>query len=155
MDEQARDEPQGGLRAWAEARSTPEAVRTAGLEPGARPGTVAVPFPQVLHEDYKAIVRGKGIPKRVEKAPTERVPLAQLTAIQKTVNVERLENHLADPHLIARGARKIGSGMKTDRPVVVRAGGKAYLHDGHHRATAAMLRGETDIKARVVDLDKS
>lgn len=123
------------------------------LEAGERAGTLRVPFPDVAHADYLAMVRGRGIARLVDDAPVERVPLASLTAIQRSVNAERLEQHLDDPDLVPAGARKHGSGMLKDAPVVVRLGGKSYLHDGHHRATAALLRGETHVRARVVDLD--
>jgi hypothetical protein len=124
------------------------------LEPGERPGTARVPFPVVDREAYLKAVRGKGIADRVEKAPIKRVPLRSLKAIQKTVNAERLAEHVADPNLIPEDARKHGSGMLTSKPVIVKLAGELHLHDGHHRATAALLRGEDSIKARVVDLDE-
>lgn len=142
-----------GLRAWAAKRADPVSARLAGLEPGRYPGTVAVPLPRIEHGAYKALIQGAGIPKRVEAAPVVRVPIGELTAIQGSVNAERLQRHLEDPRLIPKGARTPSSGMLKDRPVVVRLGDKSYLHDGHHRVLAAMLRGERDIKARVVDLE--
>lgn len=152
-----RPEAGGGhpdLRAWAVSRSDPSAARTVGLEPGRLPGTAVVPFPKVEHEEYRKMIRGAGIPKRVETAPVEDVPLASLTSAQRTVNLERLEQHLEDPRLARRGSRAPSTGMLRDKPVVVRIGGRSYIHDGNHRSTAALLRGERTIRARVVDLDE-
>jgi hypothetical protein len=42
-------------------------------------------------------------------------------------------------------------GLLVDYPVIVRANGREYIHDGHHRLTAAKQDGETAVKARVVD----
>jgi hypothetical protein len=149
--------PSGGvataLKTWATSRTNPLLGRLATLTPGARVGTLEVPLPKVAHEDYKALIKGAGIPGRVEDAPTQKVAIAGLTAIQNTVNAERLEGYLENPHLTPVGARGVHTGMKKDLPVIVKKAGKSFIHDGHHRIVAAALRGEKAIKARVVNLE--
>lgn len=141
---------------WAEANDSRErrqGWRLRSLLKGERDGTVRHPFRVVDRDDYLAKIKGKGIVKRVDKAPVETVDLASLTGIQRTVNAERLAQHLEDENLIPEGQRSPHAGMLTDLPVVVKVDGQNYIHDGHHRATAAWVRGERAIGARVVDLD--
>lgn len=147
-----------GLLDWAHASETAEkraSWRLKSLLKGERDGTVRHPFPVTNREDYIAQIKGRGIPKRVDEAPIKSVPLSELHGIQKTVNVERLSQHLEDENLVPEGQRSPHAGMLVDLPVVVKLGGKDYLHDGHHRATAAWVRGERAIGARVVDLDNA
>jgi len=141
---------------WAKANETRDARsgwRLRSLLKGERDGTVRHPFRLIGHDDYMTKIKGRGIPKRVEDAPIDTVDLDALTGIQKSVNVARLSQHLEDENLIPDGQRSTGAGMLVDLPVVVKFGGRHYLHDGHHRATAAWVRGERAIGARVVDLD--
>ncbi len=146
---------ENAVRAWAR-RSVVDrlGVRIRAMEPGARPGTALVPFPRIDAGEYKKLVRGKRISERAEKAPVRPVPLAELTAIQRTVNLERLEQHARDPKLNRPGLRSPGHGGLVDLPIVVRQGGKSFLHDGHHRSVGALLRGERSVRARVVDLEE-
>ncbi len=146
-----------GLLDWAHASETAEkraSWRLKSLLKGERDGTVRHPFPVTDREQYLKDIKGKNIPKRVDEAPIESVPLAELHGIQRSVNVERLAQHLEDEDLVPEGKRSPNAGMLVDLPVVVKMNGKDYLHDGHHRATAAWVRGERAIGARVVDLDK-
>lgn len=154
-DSPPADERTRGVRAWAQTLSGPDQgveARKAQLMPGQRDGTVRVPFPTVPHDEYKQAIQGKGIPKRALEAPTQIVPLNSLTGIQRTVNSERLSGYLAGD--VKSEGRAPHSGMPKDLPVVVKMNGKLFLHDGHHRATAALLKGADSIRARVVDLDK-
>jgi hypothetical protein len=123
------------------------------LAPGPIPGSLQHPFPVKLREDYLELVRGKGIFKRAENVQPSKVPLAGLTAIQRSVNMERLAQHLEDPRLVEEGTRAAGHGGKVDLPVITKIGGKMYVHDGTHRCCGAYLRGQKEILARVVDLD--
>lgn len=146
-----------GLLDWAHASETADKRadwRLKSLLKGERDGTVRHPFPVTDREAYLAKIRGAGIVKKVESAPVKSVPLAELHGIQRTVNAERLSQHLEDEDLIGEGQRSAHAGMLIDLPVVVKIDGKNYLHDGHHRATAAWVRGERAVGARVVDLDK-
>lgn len=52
-----------------------------------------------------------------------------------------------------RGATGAFRPDQTELPFVVREKGKLYLYDGHNRTVDAARRGETSIKAHVVDLD--
>lgn len=145
----------GHLRAWAKANAGAEdrtKSRLQALMPGGGYGTAEVPFPKVARDDYVKAIQGAGVYKRALDVKPSRVPLAALTAVQRTVNAERLEKHLGDPNLIPKGTKGDHRGL-VDHPTVVRLGGKHYIHDGHHRATAALVRGDKDILARVVDLD--
>lgn len=141
---------------WAkanESREKRQGWRLHSLLKGERDGTVRHPFAVTDRDAYLAKIKGKGIVKRVEDAPIETIDLDSLRGIQRTVNVERLSQHLEDENLIPNGQRSPHAGMLTDLPVVVKSGGQHYLHDGHHRATAAWVRGERAIGARLVNLD--
>jgi hypothetical protein len=148
-DEQAK------LRMWAGSKASGEKPDPATrLRPGDKPGTLRHPFRLVDRQEYLAQIKGAGVFRRAETAPVEDVPLAGLRSPQRTVNAQRLDEHLADPGLIPNGARGAGHGGPIDVPLIVRLGGVDHLHDGNHRATASFLRGQKSMKARVVDLDK-
>ena len=145
------------LKQWAGSESSSDAAerRIAAMLPGESAGTVKVPFPVMDRKAYLTLVRGAGVSQATHKAPLAKIPLKGLTAIQKTVNRERLQAHLRDPNLIPKGTLGSGHGGLIDLPVVVRKGGESYIHDGHHRATAAFARGDEYIVARLVDLESA
>lgn len=128
---------------------------TLRLAAGDRPGIVRHPFKLASREDYLRQVRGAGIFKRAEEAKIQDVPLKEIWGLQRHVNVERLQAHYDNPSLIPLGTRSSGHGGLTDMPTFTKVGGKLYVHDGHHRAAAAHLKGAQSIRARVVDLDAS
>jgi hypothetical protein len=142
------------LKEWASARKeSPLETKLRAMPPGERPGSVLHPFPVVARADYLAKIRGKGIFKRAEGVEPQKVPLSGLTAIQKSVNVEKLAQHVENPNLVGKGTRAPGHGGIVDQILVVKVGGKSYIHDGTHRTTSAHLRGQTHVLARVIDLD--
>lgn len=157
MSEENGQPPVGGgaeaLLAWASQGTTPTEERLRELEPGDRFGTAKHPFRMVERDAYLSEIRGAGVARRSVTAPIALVKLTDLVAIQGTINPERVGHHLEDPRLYQPGARAPGHGLLVDRPVVVRKGGVLYIHDGHHRLTAAHLRGATTAKVRFVDLD--
>jgi hypothetical protein len=55
--------------------------------------------------------------------------------------------------LIPDGTRAPGHGALIDLPIIVKMGGELFVHDGHHRLSAAHLRGEATARVRLVDLD--
>lgn len=71
------------------------------------------------------------------KAPTKRVPVSKLVAANK--------GHYLDPKKVAKYAKSGGGG----KPLAVESGGRYYLADGHHRAAAAIQRGEKYVTVRV------
>ncbi len=101
-----------------------------------------------------AAIQGAGIPKRLDKIRPTSVPLDSLSAFQGTVNAERVAQYAHDPGMVPKGKRAVHTGQLVDTPVIVKLGGHNVVHDGNHRVAAAKLRGESSIKARVVDLDK-
>lgn len=128
--------------------------RAQRLHPGHAPGTSKVPFPVTDREAYLAMTKAAGsIAQKTHGAPIALVNLRDLNAIQTTVNDERLVQHLDRPDMVAPGTRGAGHGGLVDKPVVVRKDGVLYIHDGHHRLTAATLRGQDTAKVRLVDLD--
>lgn len=138
----------------AKMKESPLETKARLLTPGITPGSVQHPFPVTDREAYLAKVRGTGIFKRAESVKPSAVKLKDLTAIQRNVNQERLHAHLLNPRLIQPGTRAPGHGGIVDHPVVVKTGGKMFIHDGHHRCCSAHLRGQSEIQARVVDLDE-
>ena len=139
---------------WVREDLTP-ADKAARLPPGTSAGTSQLPFQVIDREEYLASIKEHGsIAKRTHGAPTALVNLADLHAIQSSVNNERLGAHLEQPAgLVAPGARAAGHGGLVDKPVVVKKNGALFIHDGHHRLTAAHLRGQETAKVRLVDLD--
>jgi len=129
--------------------------RAMTLENGPNEGTAKHPFPVTDRQAYLDAVRGKGIAALTHKAPVGQVRLDKLNGIQQTVNRERLEQHLNNARMIPDGARGSGHGGLVDLPVIVRLGGQLIIHDGHHRLTAAKLRGDQTARVRYIDLDES
>jgi hypothetical protein len=70
-----------------------------------------------------------------------------VTAEQSVVRPKRLEHHLTNP-----GASGEGSDDRS-RPLVIRAEGKHWIRDGHHRVVAAKVRGDAEIPVRLIDGD--
>ncbi len=139
------------MKRWAEVAHDRAAMAMRRLEP-AGAGRLAMPLPHITNEEYRGIIRGAGIVRRVDSAPIEDVPIASITSIQGSLNAERLAEYVGGKK-VRPGQRKPSSGMLCDRPIIVRKGGVSYSHDGNHRIVAAMLDGEKTIRARVVDLD--
>lgn len=139
-------------KAWASSGDDPE-QRISKLLPGEVDGTSRHPFQVMDRDQYLEMIKPFGsIARRTHDAPIALVNLSDLIGIQGTINRERLVAHLRDPAM-NEGMRASGHGGLIDRPVVVRLGGQLYLHDGHHRLTAAHLRGQDVAKVRLVDLD--
>ncbi len=140
---------------WATpSNELPSSERVKRLPPGDGLGTSRVPFQVADRDAYLAMVREHGsVASKTHDAPIALVKLSDLIAIQNTINDERLVQHLDDPAMVPEGKRASGHGGLVDRPVVVRKDGVLYIHDGHHRLTAAQLRGQSTAKVRLVDLD--
>jgi len=112
----------------------------------------AVPFPYADREEYKALASNREINAKIKSAPIEDVSLKDLQAIQHSVKPARVKQYIHHEGGAQIGELHPKAHTPVDHPVVVVANGKKYLHDGHHRATAAALRGEKTVKARVVRL---
>lgn len=144
---------QAGVKAWAQNEFAPPEERAGNLRSGLVDGTAVHDFPVTDRALYLQQIQGANIPAKSHTAPIALVRLDQLTAIQETVNRERLGQHLANPKMNPEGARSSGHGMLIDRPVVVKVNGTFFIHDGHHRLTAQALRGLSTAKVRLIDLD--
>lgn len=141
------------VKDWAKEDLTPS-DRARRLPPGEKLGTTKVPFPVTDRDAYLKQVHARGsVSEATHGAPIALVNLKDLHAIQHTVNDERLVQHLEDPHLIKPGTLGSGHGGLIDKPVVVRLNGDLYIHDGHHRLTAAAIRDQKTAKVRLVDFD--
>lgn len=70
------------------------------------------------------------------RAPKKRVPVSKLVAANR--------GHYLNPKTAAKYAKGGGGD-----PYVVESGGRYYIADGHHRAAAAIARGETHVTVRV------
>lgn len=149
------------LAAWARPKETSSlAPALSRLErlPAARHG-VTPPAPLVVgsKDDYHAACARVGHPghlsEEIARAPIVDVPLRGIHTIQRSVNPDRVAQYLRDPGLTPPDA--VGKhGGPVGVPIIVRAEGVLHAHDGHHRLSAAALRGETKIRARFVDLDR-
>lgn len=113
----------------------------------------AVPFPFADKSAYKAKFSNQEINQAIASAPKKRVSLTGLHAIQHSVREERVADYIDHPDEIPEGQRHPEHRGPIDVPVVIQYDGERYIHDGHHRSTAAKLSGEKDIVARFVDLD--
>lgn len=78
------------------------------------------------------------IPDEVwEGAPVRQVPVAKLVHTQEWLKPGTLEHLVNQPR------------KKREKPEVIEHEGTLYIHDGHHGASAALLRGQRTIKAKV------
>lgn len=113
-----------------------------------------VPLPYVDRDKaYKAHVADGEMKERIKKAPVTDVPIAGLHAIQHSVKRHRVKRYLEHPELQPDGKTSKEHGGPTDLPIVVQRKGLRVVFDGHHRTTAAILRGADQVRARFVDLD--
>lgn len=76
------------------------------------------------------------------KLPTQNMKLSDLTAMQDRVDPKKVE------------AMRGEAGAKAKPPVVVGMGGKNYIADGHHRASAAYLDGKDEMPVKFKDLNE-
>jgi len=119
---------------------------------------VAVPPPMISgeKEDYHEACARAGFPghlaPEIKAAPIVDMVVGPVRCVQHSVHAGRVAQYLHKPDLIPRGARGEHGGP-IDYPIVVRADGKVYLHDGTHRYSAVCLKGDRTIKVRWVDLD--
>lgn len=145
------------IRLWAKHRAgNTEATaldKARQLPNGHSPGTAKMPFPVADRDAYLKSIKGSGIAARTLDAPIVPVPLDKIWATQRTVNRERLDEHIRDPGMIKKGTRSANSGARIDAPIIVKKDGKLFCHDGHHRSTACWLKGQTSIMARLINLD--
>lgn len=70
-------------------------------------------------------------------APTKRVPVSKLVSTNR------------GGYLDEKRVAKYAKSGKGGTPYVIESGGKYYVADGHHRAAAAMARGEKTVTVRV------
>lgn len=142
--------PAGGTlpQALAKLRELPHA------EHGVRP-----PPPLVVgsKDAYHAACARAGYPghlaPEIKAAPIVAVDVRGLHTIQQSVKADRVAQYLRNPALTPPDARSEKHGGPVGYPIVVKVGGVRWIHDGHHRLTAMVLRGEAKIRARFVDLD--
>lgn len=145
------------LSKWAYARDP--AVGKAKLRAVAMPESPTkhgklVPFPyKDAKQTYLKDFSNKEINAAIESAPIRRVALKGLHAIQHSVKVQRLEDYIAHPDIIPPGQRHPSHRGKIDEPIVVQYKRVRYIHDGHHRLTAEMLKGATHDDVRFANLD--
>ena len=146
------------LASWSkETSSTMQAQHRLESMPHERHG-VRPPSPLVVGDKdaYHAACAKAGYPghlaEQIKVAPVQGVSLKGVRTIQRSVNPERVLHFLRHPGQL--GHARNGHWGPVDLPIIVQAGGQRWIHDGHHRATAAILRGESGVRARFVDLDK-
>jgi hypothetical protein len=142
------ERPTSTLARWAEESADPNVAlaieRLRGLAKG-KSGHVRHPFPVEERPAYKDVVGYEQlIHELLSKASSEEVPIASLVSNgQVHVRPERVAVFVRDP-VVAND-----DGL----PIVVRSGGKNVIWNGHHRTTAAHLRGRSTIGARFIDFD--
>jgi hypothetical protein len=76
-------------------------------------------------------------------SPVERVLVSQLYATQPYLDPARVQRYRHNGKVRSDGAL----------PCVVHHDGRYYFADGHHRAVAAILRGDRHIRAHVKHVD--
>ena len=142
------------LRQWAKKKGPDLGEeRKTSLDMGHTPGTAKHPFKVEDRAKYLEGIKGARVAARTRDAKVVKVPMSALRGTQGTVNREKLDAHIKDPNHIKDGTLSSGSGALIDRPIVVKKNGVHYIHDGHHRATAAHLRGQQHLECRLIDLD--
>ena len=147
-----------GLSSWSRApKEQTDAMHRLESLPRVRHG-VRPPPPLVVDDKdayHKACERA-GYPghlaPEIKAAPIREVPVAGVHTIQSSVNPDRVAQYVRDPGLTREDA--VGKhGGPIGVPIIVQARGVRWMHDGHHRATAEILRGASTVRARFVDLD--
>lgn len=135
-------------------RTTEEAIRKAQELPGlpefTRQDRVPHPWPVASSRAYG----GKVEKQQALDAPVEEVPLDRLRGVQRGVRRDKLISYLNSGG-DAEPGKASDNGYPRDLPIVVRTGGRLYIHDGHHRLTAHWLLGDEAAKARVVTIDRA
>ncbi len=139
-------------RASRAQRSPEQALSLLRAWPGGP--NVANPMRFVDRDAYQKLIGNRELNALIEAAPIVPMPIANLTAIQHTINLERVAQYIQKPNMRRRGLRDPEHGGLIDLPIVVHVGGMSYLHDGHHRVTAEKLLGARLETVRYVDLDK-
>jgi hypothetical protein len=139
-------------RTSREQRTPEQALSLLRAWPGGP--NVATPLRFVDRKAYEDLIGNRELNALIEAAPVRQVPVASLTAIQHTVNAQRVAQYIQNPALRRRGTRDPVHGGLIDLPIVVHLGGTSYLHDGHHHVTAYKLLGAKLVTVRYVDLDK-
>jgi hypothetical protein len=112
-----------------------------------------VPFPYAARAAYKDDFTNQEINAAIENAPIKLIKIAGLHAIQHSIKPERAEEYIKHPNLLEPGQRSPKHKGLVDVPIVIQYQGLRFLHDGHHRTTAAWALGETKIEARYANLD--
>lgn len=145
------------LKLWAgkQGESAQETNRHLAQSVVSDDGTMKHPFQVTDREAFLAQLEGKNLASRTHSAPVVSIPMSELHASQKRVNRERLSGYVSGQIKRSNGQKASGSGALIDLPIVVKVGGKYTCRDGHHRLTAAWLRGEREARVRLVDLDES
>ena len=113
---------------------------------------LAVPLPFADKAEYHQGLTNRQINHAIRAAPVEKRPIEGLHAIQHSVQRDRVEQYVEDPNLVEPGALNPKSKTPIDHPVEVERFGKRWLHDGHHRVTAEILKGKKEASFRVVRL---
>lgn len=113
----------------------------------------AVPWPVVDKKIYKDHFSNIELNQAIENAPVRVIPLKDLHAIQHSVKPRQVANYIKHPNQIPQGQRHPEHGGLVDIPIVMQYKNRRYIHDGHHRLTAAHLMGERHHVARLVNLD--
>lgn len=112
-----------------------------------------VPFPYASRIAYKEDFTNQEINQAIENAPVKLIRIAGLHAIQHSVKDDRVNEYVKHPELVLEGQRHPRHKGLVDLPIVIQYQGMRFIHDGHHRTTAAWALGESKIEARFVNLD--
>lgn len=144
---------------WSSRRASEEkriaaAAKLARLKPSVTGHGVDHGFPYADKVAYKSKHSNEEINGRIDQASVKAVPIASIHAIQHSVKPGRVLTFINDPGAVAPGTHDPKHHGIVDHPIVIHQDGANYLHDGHHRATAAKLMGDKTIQARYVDFDQ-
>jgi hypothetical protein len=145
-----------GLAQWAHAKdpALEMAERKVHSLPLSKTGHgVKVPFPYAARAAYKTDFSNQEINQAIEDAPVKLIRIAGLHAIQHSVKVDRVLEYIKHHELLLKGTRSPLHKGLVDLPIVIQYQGIRFIHDGHHRTTAAWALGEDNVEARYVNLD--
>ncbi len=144
------------IRAWASAKDSSSRAKAKlnELPVSSTNHGVAVPFQVGDKSAYKKHHTNREINEAIAKAPLHNLPLDNLIAIHHSVRPDNVGEYIDDPMRVPLGSRDPKHGGIIDLPIVIQKDGQRFIHDGTHRATAAVLKGEKNIAVRFVDFDK-
>lgn len=129
--------------------------RLAALPSSSTGRGLQVPLPYRDKEAFRAGLSDEGINAAIRAAPILNLSIDGLSSVQHSVQPAEVRRYIVAPGAVPKSDDP--QPVPRDLPIVLEREGLAgrILWDGNHRATAAVLRGESTIRVRLAKLPAS